>query len=309
MNKKSAQTAAKDPDWKRFEEAVAAILQALDPKAKVTHDVHLPDADTGKLRQRDVWVETSLGGHIPIKILVSCKKKKSKLSQKDIDDFIGELRSSGANKGVIYSFAGFYKPALEKAEKVGVSCCTLFENRAPDIPNVLKFSAYCFQEQFTFTRIGGALETNEQIRDLLASEIEIDGNTQQIASVLAARYKAASPKLDGVILSPMPSPPTWSADLTVDGGTSVGPITLRLESGWKVYSAKVEGWLLNGSYSFGNDDFQGSISTPWIDRMGAHPGPGWELLEDGADRVTQNIISCFLYGADPEPPLRERYGF
>lgn len=31
--------------WKLFELATAALLQALDPKARVTHDAMIPDAD------------------------------------------------------------------------------------------------------------------------------------------------------------------------------------------------------------------------------------------------------------------------
>src|SRR5690606_22733487 len=92
-----------DEDWRSFETAVAAFLAALDPKARVTHDVRLPDRHTGRSRQRDVIVETKFGAHLPLRILVSCKRHKRKLSSSDVDAFNGELQSSGAQKGVLYT--------------------------------------------------------------------------------------------------------------------------------------------------------------------------------------------------------------
>jgi hypothetical protein len=64
--------------------------------------------------------------YFPLKILVSCKKYKRKLDQQDIDAFNGELISSGAHKGVIYSYSGFNKYAIEKCKVLGISCCKLY---------------------------------------------------------------------------------------------------------------------------------------------------------------------------------------
>lgn len=58
------------PEWLKFEEAIAAFCQALTPDAKVRHNKITPDSDTGEPRQRDVWIEASLGGYIAIKLLV-----------------------------------------------------------------------------------------------------------------------------------------------------------------------------------------------------------------------------------------------
>lgn len=102
-------------EWEDFERAVAAFVKALTPGARVTHNAKLPDKHTGRLRQRDVWIEASIGP-FPIKILVSCKRLKRKINEQDIDAFIGELSSSGAHKGVLYSLMGFTMPAVEKAQ-------------------------------------------------------------------------------------------------------------------------------------------------------------------------------------------------
>jgi hypothetical protein len=46
------------PAWRAFERAVATLLQALDPAATVRHNAYTDDLDTGRKRQRDVWIET-----------------------------------------------------------------------------------------------------------------------------------------------------------------------------------------------------------------------------------------------------------
>jgi Restriction endonuclease len=96
-----------EPIWRQFEKAVAAFLAALEPNARVKHDVSIPDVDTGVPRQRDVWIEVKVLGHFPITIYVSCKDVNRPLSQQSLDAIIGELRSSGANLGVVYSTGGF----------------------------------------------------------------------------------------------------------------------------------------------------------------------------------------------------------
>src|SRR3990167_7095920 len=93
----------KDSQWEQFEKAIAAFVQALDPEANVQHDVKLPDIHTRRPRQRDVWIEAKVCKHYPVKIYLSCKRLKRKMNEQDIDAFNGELISSGAHKGVIYS--------------------------------------------------------------------------------------------------------------------------------------------------------------------------------------------------------------
>jgi len=132
-----------DTGWKEFEVAVADFLKAADPNNNVNHNVYLPDKHTKKRRQRDVFLETNLCGFLPIKVLISCKKYKRKLNQQDIDAFYGELISSGAHKGVIYSYSGFNKNAVEKCKVLEISCCKLYHYQPADLPEVLLFDYYC----------------------------------------------------------------------------------------------------------------------------------------------------------------------
>ena len=131
----AAQLRANTPAWKQFEIAVRNFVAALDPSAEITHDAIIPDIDTGLPRQRDVWVEAKFGQHFPIKILLSCKYWEEKLNVQDIDAFLGELRSSGAHKGVIYARTGFTQPAIGKALANDVWCCLLYRNQPPDLPD------------------------------------------------------------------------------------------------------------------------------------------------------------------------------
>lgn len=74
------------------------------------------------------------GGLSVLKVLISCKRNKSRKSQQDIDHFSGELMHSGAHMGLLYAHGGFTKPALIKAKALGISCCTLYENQPADMP-------------------------------------------------------------------------------------------------------------------------------------------------------------------------------
>src|SRR5436305_14130505 len=105
----------REREWRQFERAVAAFIAALDPKARVRHDVRTPDRHTRKSRQRDVWIDTTVGGVIPLSVLVSCKRLKRRLDQQHVDAFHGELLGSRASKGVLYSFSGFTPEAVSKA--------------------------------------------------------------------------------------------------------------------------------------------------------------------------------------------------
>src|SRR6266478_6159315 len=114
---------------RKFEEAVARFVQALDPNAEVTHNVFGKDKDTGERQQMDVLVKTRTLVHFPTTILISCKDYKRKLHVGDIRNFRQELTDSSANQGVIYSSNGFNENALKKAMATGIVCCRLYRDQ------------------------------------------------------------------------------------------------------------------------------------------------------------------------------------
>lgn len=285
-------------EWRSFEQAVAAFLKALDPAATVVHDAYTPDLDTGLPRQRDVWIETSLfGGLLALKILVSCKHKKARLSQQDIDAFVGELRASGAQKGVLYSHAGFSKPALAKAERLGISCCGLFESRPADLPLVLAVEAYGYRERVRLDVEGASLA---DVAPWFDEPLARDPDQLTLLGRLIVEYES---KREAVMAEALAGPRgTWFSEASLAGPQ--GAITIRLSSGWTIYRARREAWLLNGSYSFTDQAFAGEMSTPWIDQQSLHPGPGWELIGPEDVDATATRVVAYSHGGEFESGLR-----
>lgn len=285
-----------ETEWRDFEAAVATFLAALDPLSRVSHDVQLPDADTGAPRQRDVWIETSFGGHIPIKILVSCKRKKAKVNQQDMDAFIGELQSAGARKGVLYSHSGFTKHALAKAAKQQISCCILYRGRKTVLPEVLDFIAYYLAENVQLALLPvppGPVPEWKRVIELPALG---DGAGRAAIDVLADLFRADEGALRERIAEIPPPVRHVEASVLLPGADS--PSRLLLTSRWVVHRAKLECWLVDGSYSVIDGDFKGRFSTPSIDTWSSDPGPGWERIDE-ADMASARSFSA-IYRTAPD---------
>lgn len=101
---------------KAFEEAVWRFGRAINPSANVLFDHKVPDRETKRPRQCDVWIETLVRGHWPVTIYVSCKDYGRKIDASHIDNFIRETEARSASMGVIYSRSGFTPGAIEKAK-------------------------------------------------------------------------------------------------------------------------------------------------------------------------------------------------
>jgi hypothetical protein len=294
-----------DPKGRQFEIFVADFVAALDPKATVRHDVRLPDRHTGRLRQRDVWVETKLLGHFPAKILISCKDWGRKLSERDIDAFHGELLSSGAHKGIIYSSSGFTKPALEKANALGICCCGLYSDEPPDLPEVMVFRAYCLTP-----RIVVGVDRNQDFGsrtfgDLLTAAAESEGGRKVVLDLVMELYRQVESVALKAIARASPFPERHQAKVEVPNveGFRV-PIILRVTVDWRFYESRLEACLVQGSYNFTAGDFIGQIATPSIDMQGSSPGPGWELLDARPGTAGENLVMCVLTGAKSTEPFR-----
>jgi len=294
------------PEWKRFEEAVARFLQALDPSARVIRDVMTPDRETSLPRQRDVWIETTFGGHLPLTILVSCKRTKAKISQQEMDAFRGELMASSASLGVLYSAAGFTMPALAKAKKLGIDCCMLLEDRPADLPGMLRFDGYCFRERVRLTLRGDPGADFEAMSDLFDLEVADNGAHSTVIASLLRHYESEKPDINCHPIGALP--PTWSAAVEVSAEGLTAPLQVQLDASWRTFRSRREAWLVNGSYCFNNEDFRGSYSTPTVDRLGDHPGPGWEEIDFAEVTLSGNRTWFVFHGGDWEPALRGEVG-
>ena len=293
------------PAWRLFEQAVAAFLTALAPHARVVADARTPDQQTGRKRQRDVWIEVPFGGLFTLRILVSCKHKKAKLNEQDLDAFHGEFLNSGANKGVIYALSGFSAPALEKARKLGITCCGLYVNRPPDLPAQLPFHAYAYREQLKLDVGADPLPTRGEIAELLEVPVALEADAGPFVELLSARFLREREATR--VAAPIGHPVTALIGLELDAPRDGRRLQVLLSSRWAVYRADMSAWLLNGTYAFTEGTFAGSLSTPWMDQANPHPGPGWVPVPAGEiDETVPRLISL-SFGGDPASDLRAAY--
>jgi restriction endonuclease len=100
--------------WKRYEQSVHKLLEALDPAASVTHNRRVPGLLSGVSRQVDVLAKGSVVG-LPITVAVECKKHGRVVDVGTLDQFVGKLLDIGADRGIIYSYSGFTSSAVMRA--------------------------------------------------------------------------------------------------------------------------------------------------------------------------------------------------
>lgn len=274
-----------DNDWKEFELAVSAFLKATDPNNNVKHNVYLPDKHTKKRRQRDVFLTTNLCGFLPLNILVSCKKYKRKLNQQDIDAFNGELISSGAHKGVIYSYSGFNENATEKCKVLGISCCKLYLNQPADLPEVLLYDYFCCIPKGMISLMGPIDKRwNLNIwEDLLFSKDS--DNDFVIDSIEHIYMHCEKNSLD----HPQGKFPISCYTISEIPHKYFGPLKIKTSCIWQYYRNRFEASLVSGSYSFSDKTFNGEQTGPVID-IKKPPGDHWTLME----KIPENCGSSYM---------------
>lgn len=295
--------------WEQFETAVAKFVQALDPTADVRHNVTVPDSDTGSPRQRDVWVNATVCKVFHVTVLISCKHLKRKLNAQHVDAFVGELRSSGAHKGVLYTFSGYTRPAIEKAKKLGISCCRLYADRPPEIPEVIVLSAYCSTPMIHVGVVGevdpawGA----ETWTDLFALSLDTGEGAATLVEVLERTIKELEEQGATSVAKGkrMPHPVVCHVRVTEEGRS---PIVVEIAVRWRTYRARLESFLVNGSYEYTHGLFHGSQTTPSIDTRSPEPGPGWELLDPPPDSLASNLVHLVLFGGCSRAALQDSLG-
>lgn len=269
-------------DWKNFEEAVAQFVQALDPTAQVTHNYKERDRQSGALRQRDVWIETTACKMFPLSILVSCKRLRRKIDQSHIDTFYGELNSSRANIGVLYSYSGFTVPAISKARELGIHCCHLFQNEAPEIPKVLTLEAYHCRSSISLSvdheRLAGW--GIENWGDLFNVQCPSEETNIAVVDLISRLYIEAEKSSVEATKWGVEVPQPFNVGIEITSETrSLDSVRIFAHGKWDFYRARLEAYLLNGSYSFTAEKFVGEIAMPAVDRLSPEPGPGWEAIE------------------------------
>lgn len=297
--------------WHEFEKAVARFVSALDPSARVRPDVRLPDRHTRRPRQRDVWVDARVG-MFPVAILISCKRLVRRINELDIDHFAGELQSSRAHKGVLFSYSPFNEGAVEKATELGIECCRLYVNSRCDLPQALMIRAYCCTAHLGINPVtipsGWGVSTLGDVFDIPTLD-ENDAETTVFSS-LAIRFRARMKLAERQLSEERIFPSNWSQDYGVQSISEDLPeLRLALSGIWKVFEASVDLHLLDGAYSHTTNEFVGTqrIPVPVVD-AGA-PGPGWrEIRRDEAPPKAATLT--WVYNPDTvEETLRRMREF
>jgi hypothetical protein len=296
--------------WKQYEIAVALFIRALDPEATVTHDAKTPDGDTGSPRQRDIWIEGRLCKLFPIRVLVSCKRYGRVLNELDLDHFIGELATSRANKGVIYSFEGFNELAIEKAKAHSIECLKLYENQPPDIPEILAIPhSYCCYPRLQLSLVW-IKDAEHRLRTWNDFFNRPSGSSDPDLPVIDFIYSILSQNQQKVVdqLPGSGLPLDWLFECTfIDPEYEELQLRLRIAQTWDFYEAKLDAYIINGSYSFTEKQFFGKIMSPAIDTWSAAPGAGWSKCPSRPSVHGGHIAFAFMFG-DIRKAIRERTG-
>jgi len=93
--------------------------------------LHLPDIDTGDMREHDVVIEFQHGHH-RLTIALECRDRTSKVGSPAVEAFWAKCLKTGIHSGIIVSASGFSKPALEKARRFNIQCLSLAEAEGYD---------------------------------------------------------------------------------------------------------------------------------------------------------------------------------
>lgn len=282
-------------DWLEFELSVKRFIEALDPHATVTHNARLPDVHTGSPRQRDIIIEAKICNHYPVKVLVSCKHYKRPVNSQHIDAFNGEFISSRAHKGVIYSYRGFTEKAIEKCQALGFSCCQLFQNQKGIIPDSLTlFNSFCCSSMCKIS-IVEPLNERWQIhkwKDVYALKSS-SGQETVLDDLVAAYDECEEVSLANKRTRGFPEPTVTLSKLE-SSDPSIGTLVVQTICFWKVYRGEWDALLINGSYSFSENVFAGTQTSPVVDTQSGVQGEGWTLLAEVPESISDNSMVMIL---------------
>lgn len=289
-----------------YEKAVYDFVKTLDTNAKVMFNYYVPDRDTEKPRQCDVWIDAKFGNFFPLSFYVSCKEYNRKIDQHKIESFFGEMYSRRATNGVIFSKLGFSKPAIEKAEKLGISCCRLFQNEPTDIKSILLFSHYACYPSIVLELHGIKDIQNIEIWNDLFN-VEIDG--KKVVDYINETYSIDQSRMLDKANKFAEFPKDWEDDIKIYEHNSNKEVKIKIVGKWRLYTARQEAVLYNGSYCYnGSGAFRGSFTGPPIDTQGDNPGPAWALITEKGSKLPENRIVFCPYITEIKRQLIEKIG-
>jgi hypothetical protein len=278
---KQKKKAVREKSGRLFEEAVHRFVKALnDPSAEIFFDYRVPDVRTGKLRQVDVWIVLKSLGHFPLKIAVSCKDYGRPLDVSHVEKFHAEIGAYGASGGVLYTRSGFRPIAIELANKFGIACCVLWQDRPADIPTLRVHHYYCCYDAITspIVVVGDNGFPAKGWDEFFSLRAEVDGNTKPLADHLQDAFRMARfLALERQAQNPDAHvfPEDWPIELVLNDSLT-RPTRVYSSLKWRKYRSKAYATLLNGSFCVTSGEFLGTESSPPLSVVYPPPPEAWE---------------------------------
>lgn len=103
-------------EFREYENGIADIVAAVvGENGTVKRNVKISSL-SGGTRQIDVFVEGTISGIANARVIVDCKKWKTRIDKADVDKFIGLLDDVGADIGLLISSAGASAGAVDRAK-------------------------------------------------------------------------------------------------------------------------------------------------------------------------------------------------
>jgi len=102
---------------REYENGVADVLASVvGDGGTVRRNVMLPNRAGNRQRQIDVLVEGNIFGLTDARLIVDCKRWKTRIDVGDVDKFIGMVEDVGADMGILVSAVGATSGAGERAK-------------------------------------------------------------------------------------------------------------------------------------------------------------------------------------------------
>lgn len=134
-----------------FERLAGAVQRKLDPGADVRWNEKLAG------RQIDIVVRGRIGT-ASVLVIVECRDYEDVIGVEHVDALDSVRREVGANKAILVTRTGFTKPALKKAESVGIDTCVLRPSADDDHPGPYRPLK---SMQLTVVLVGTAIDSLE----------------------------------------------------------------------------------------------------------------------------------------------------
>ncbi|GAB7047904.1 restriction endonuclease [Catenuloplanes indicus] len=102
-----------DLQLKRYERSLTRLLAAFD-HARVIYNRRHDGRLSGARRHVQVMIYGAVAG-LPVTVAVECRQQHRPVGISCVDYFVAKLEDVGADRGVLYSCAGFTGPAASRA--------------------------------------------------------------------------------------------------------------------------------------------------------------------------------------------------